>query len=339
MVARILTSVHLTPSILWLRAILTLAVLALTSCSAPPTAPAPSAKASPSAASEPTPALSPELQPPEAAFAGWIAFVADLGGGYDLYLIDPVTFDLRAFGLVGLPPGYPAWSPDWAQISFLGPYGDVYLLDVSCLDRGDCRESLSRYKQDDRVLFTVSWLPNEEAVIFATDPSQDRQLPQVKALSLSDGTTSVVLMEGGPNPRVAPNATSMLFDSYIGPDQLMLFDIDTGSITPLMEKSTRIPNSSSGDWSPDGTQVAFMTTLGEGMGYGVRYEIVVAQADGTEARIVAEDGLHPDWSPDGSQIVFEREDGLYVINLATGDERKITDLPHLHGPPMAAWSP
>jgi len=276
---------------------------------------------------------------PTGTYEGWIALVADLGSGHDLYVVNPTTLDMRSFGIAGLPPGFPAWSPDWTRIAFIGANDDVYVLEVACLDRGDCQESLTRFDRASRVYSTLSWLPDGEAVVFADIPDIDGRRSRLITLSLSGETTSVVLAEGvGSNPDVAPNGASVLFDSYLGLDQLVLFDISTRSIRPFMGETMELPNSSDGDWSPDGRRVAFETTFGAGFGWG-RFDVMVAQADGSSPRVVAEDGMHPDWSPDGGSIVFEREDGLYVVNVATGVERKILDLPLIHSAPMPAWSP
>jgi Tol biopolymer transport system component len=275
----------------------------------------------------------------EGSYKGWIAFVAELAGRYDLYLVDPQTLDVLPFGIADLPPGFPAWSPDWTRIAFFGPDYDIYVLEVSCLDRGDCRESMKRFRQGRRVYLTFSWFPDGKGVIFATKPAVGEGVPQLMTLSLNEEATSVALGDGGPNPMISPGGGTVLFDSPSGPDRLMTFNLSSHSTSLFIDPAGAVPNSMDGDWSPDGSQVAFMTSLEEGMAYGVRYEIYVAQADGTGSRIVAEKGEHPDWSPDGQSIVFEREDGLYVVNISTAVERKVLDLPRVHSAPFPAWSP
>jgi Tol biopolymer transport system component len=119
----------------------------------------------------------------------------------------------------------------------------------------------------------------------------------------------------------------------------MTYTPSTGITSPFLESATSLPNSIEGEWSPSADQVAFMSTLGQGLAYGVQYEVFVADADGTDPRQVASNGLYPDWSPDGRQLVFEREDGLYVLDLSSGDEQRILEMPKIHYAPMPAWSP
>jgi Tol biopolymer transport system component len=65
-----------------------------------------------------------------------------------------------------------------------------------------------------------------------------------------------------------------------------------------------------------------------------RYQLVVADRDGSNARVVfppqGEPGLTPgeaseaEWSPDGKQIALIYEGNLWIIDLSTGDARPLT---------------
>jgi Tol biopolymer transport system component len=77
-------------------------------------------------------------------------------------------------------------------------------------------------------------------------------------------------------------------------------------------------------WSPDGSALA-VTQWDEGDGEHTRWVWLVDAASG-EARPLApcewDAGLA--WSPDGARIAFAKPDGLYTVEVATGEVRRLT---------------
>jgi TolB protein len=102
------------------------------------------------------------------------------------------------------------------------------------------------------------------------------------------------------------------------------------------------------DWSPDGTSIAY-DSESRGGGQG----IWIANADGSEATKLIDDGSVPAWSPDGTQIAFARPDigemvsfgegsagtpiYLYVMDADGTNVRRLTDGQFSDYSP--AWSP
>jgi TolB protein len=60
-------------------------------------------------------------------------------------------------------------------------------------------------------------------------------------------------------------------------------------------------------------------------------------ADGSEARILAQDGAQPSWSPDGQKIAFEKQTNIYVMNADGSGQRKLTWGARRESSPV--WSP
>jgi TolB protein len=70
-------------------------------------------------------------------------------------------------------------------------------------------------------------------------------------------------------------------------------------------------------FSPDGTRIAFLRTQSD----SDTYELAVMNADGTNVRVLANNGTYltsADWSSDGSRIYYSGDDGIYSIPAVGG---------------------
>jgi Tol biopolymer transport system component len=77
-------------------------------------------------------------------------------------------------------------------------------------------------------------------------------------------------------------------------------------------------------WSPDGKQIAFQSTRIDG-----RVRIFLMNADGTGQHMVGPDsGMRAAWSPGGNRIAYQATrdslSGIYVLDIADGNERRLT---------------
>ena len=97
-----------------------------------------------------------------------------------------------------------------------------------------------------------------------------------------------------------------------------------------------------------GVRGAFATHLAyvsvDGSPPAQRYQLIIADADGANARIVLDSRLpimSPSWSPDGewlAYVSFEgRISGIYVQRLRSGERRRVSARIGINGAP--AWSP
>lgn len=101
--------------------------------------------------------------------------------------------------------------------------------------------------------------------------------------------------------------------------------------------------------SPDGTRVAFVRVSVDEKKDQYDTSLWIAKADGSEPPRQLTSGLRdttPRWSPDGTHLAFVRvveKDGkpqppqIYVLSMAGGEARAVTDIPRGAGNP--AWSP
>jgi Tol biopolymer transport system component len=132
-------------------------------------------------------------------------------------------------------------------------------------------------------------------------------------------------------------------------DDVFVMDADGSDIHQVTpDKEGR--SLSQPDWSPDGRQLLYLD--GESVQSAVpsRYgDLYVIGVDGSGARRLAPRPItDPDWSPDGREIVFVRgenlptaqaNDDLWVRNVGTGAERRLTSTPPGTYEQAPAWSP
>jgi Tol biopolymer transport system component len=81
-------------------------------------------------------------------------------------------------------------------------------------------------------------------------------------------------------------------------------------------------------WSPVGHRIAFERDRIVVHGSGTFFHVLVINADGTNARLLTENGYDPDWAPDGSKVVFGRpgdRQSLFVINADGTELHRLID--------------
>jgi len=138
----------------------------------------------------------------------------------------------------------------------------------------------------------------------------------------NETTTPVAPAPPPPSPTAAELAT---IDVVLGSE--------TGIIAEKASGSERA-QVAAGDFrglaiAPDGTRIAYVRNG----------NLYISNPDGADARLLA-GNVHnkPTWSPDQSRLVFSRDEGLFVIDVVSGVERRLTQpQPKVDGNP--AWSP
>ena len=108
-------------------------------------------------------------------------------------------------------------------------------------------------------------------------------------------------------------------------------DLQTGEATPLPQS---ILGGSLYFTSPDSKMFVYNPCCNS------PNPVFVANVDGTGVRQITPDGIDgfgAQWSPDGSMLVYQRRDGatekignLFVVDVATGEATRITDLDPAH---------
>ena len=116
-----------------------------------------------------------------------------------------------------------------------------------------------------------------------------------------------------------------------GPWRIWIMNAD-GSAMCQLTKGKPDDHDADPAFSLDGKNILFSSNRGGKIG------IWKIPTDGASSPERVCDGDQAGWSPDGTKIVFRRNEKIYIRNLASGKEKRITpiDWPHCSGP---AWSP
>ena len=96
-------------------------------------------------------------------------------------------------------------------------------------------------------------------------------------------------------------------------------------------------------YSPDGTSIAFLSSIENANGVGLRtraqndanpvIRVVVISALGGAAREIASYKAYPrdlSWSVDGKSVLVTTEGAVYAVSVANKEQRKIVDAPLNH---------
>jgi len=227
---------------------------------------------------------------------GTIAFYRHMGGGNrHIYTIKADGSELNY--VIGYPDLPSASRPCWS------PYGEFLAFDGGAANACD----IWLIRPDGSDLFNVTGNGmNALAPDFSPDGSQIAfNTPYVLYTINVDGTGRTST-GSGVHPKWSPDGTLILYSNWgtSYDSDLFLLDLITGTVVQL----TNTPGVAEifGDWSPDGTQIAFYATEG-GEPTG---DIWVMNADGTgRVKLTASWAGHarygaPAWSPDGNYIAF-----------------------------------
>ncbi len=160
---------------------------------------------------------------------------------------------------------------------------------------------------------------------------QDRIGSVQEALILSDllaggsGPASVNWLDGGDRfsytVRTGPRHEVRVYDPGAGTDEL-LFDPRgltlPGETTPLQYRSFQ--------FSQDSRHLLFQADFRPIYRFSGISDFYLYSLDTEELELVARDARTAELSPGGGRLGFERGGNLYVVDLATGEERRLTDV-------------
>jgi Tol biopolymer transport system component len=245
--------------------------------------------------------------------------------------------------------GPPAWSPDGVSLAYdtLISY-QTGNTDLSVIghDGGTPRRLLST---PDSELYPI-WSPNGDRIVYETVflvPATGKYAAGVRYLDLATGLVHQVPAAGAHNrkPVWSPDGRRIAFLSSqsaagLSGSNLNVFDIDTGTVTPLTTDSS-VDDASWPKWSPDGQSL--LVAVGPSAQWESDLALIDAQT-GLGRLLTADGDGHgqPDWSPDGTMIalatVHDGRGAIEIIQLETERKQPLVDDSSVHAD-FPHWSP
>ncbi len=185
-----------------------------------------------------------------------------------------------------------------------------------------------------------SWSPNGRRVVFA------RQVGAASRILVANTRGRVVrsLTPAGAfaDPAWSPDGTRIAYVSREGRSRVVIASTNGRTLGELLAAPTGFI--SRPVWEPDSRRVAFAEEIAMDSGASGASRIVVANADGTERRVLVGQASDPAWSPNGSNIAYVSypsrlsETGSIVVAAADGSgAHHITAAAAPESRP--AWSP
>jgi len=206
-------------------------------------------------------------------------------------------------------------SPDGTQIA----YSDIGILAIADLD-GSNDQVLEGTRGEPT---GPQWSPDGSSIVYQDGGNLDLvevDSGKVRPIAHLDGVATAELSYL--SPTFDPRGDTVLFNMpLVGqPERYGLWSVPvTGGEPKLVRRRATF-----GDYSPDGSRIAFV----EDGGFG---DLFVARTAGGKAQKLATGEIVvPRWSPDGTRIAYnDGSGGVYVVDVETGERTLVVESEHL----------
>lgn len=223
-------------------------------------------------------------------------------GERDIWTVNPDGSGARQITTTPKWDILPDWSADASKIAFVSLREAGFQIWVMNSDSTGQR----RLTEGGTSNYSPSWSPDGSQIAFTRYRSVGAELFSDLLVINSDGTGEHRIVGGNGEfafePSWSPDGSQIAYTDLNGPGgwgtiyTVRSDGTDRRAAIALPYRDLRAP-----DWSPDGGQIAFAAEHDY-----YNFDVWAANADGSNARALAQLADKPSWSPDGRQIAFSR---------------------------------
>jgi dipeptidyl aminopeptidase/acylaminoacyl peptidase len=230
----------------------------------------------------------------------------------------------------------PRWAPDASQLACLRDRGGNERFDIWLVDR-DGEKERNLTNEPDVMHRDITWSPDGSHIAYVANA--DGKGFAIHVVDVATGTKRA-LTEGKFDdalPRWSPDGKRILFssrrDSVRTNSDLYVISVDGGTATKLETRDVD-GESLEGDWSDDGSRIAFATNIRR------RYEVAVATLEDDRVTRVEPltksiyDETSPAWRPDGRAVLYlhneEAEVSIRRVFVVSHADHAVADRPGVH---------
>ncbi|MFD1775401.1 LysM peptidoglycan-binding domain-containing protein [Paenibacillus rhizophilus] len=269
--------------------------------------------------------------------AGRLAFVANAGGAYDLWLYDPRSGRTTAVGHQQADVhSVPYWSPDNRRIAFIGKQGVLFVLEVlqgilMQIDQLEPYTTLSWSPDSAQIAYTkqgrivlyelatffgrtlpvagakhVQWFPSGDKLLYAApDNTGTDQLYEIRVDATGQRQITYDTNSPKNDVKLSPNGSYALFTSPGASISIIyVTDVNTGNISELT--GGPLAKNYYPAWALGSAAIAYSATdFAEGRGYFSAIRTESPQGGGQQILSVSDCFATPvTWSPDSEAIAY-----------------------------------